>query len=492
MAKKKHKNQQGQQFLSPEQYLKQRARTLEIGKCYITDHIKEVGEANIIVSRRHTGGRVSIAVYLVDIYCLGVKDSLYHLRMEDYELDELVERMDGKECTYTEAHNWIYGAIAFAEEAGITPHKSFNLTRYMLEEDTDDVPLLEYDFGHEGKHFLVVDSKLEASRYLPLLQKNLGEGNFDFMIRDDNDYDEDEDYDEEKWTKHIKDWSESPLFKDYGPKVKYAYRHPTYPTTMTLHYPWLQEELAKTENAFFLKRPLIDRILSLPHEELREDLEQLIWYHIGQTCDGIPEGYDDGQYNGTLSHALMLIAEVGNETTSLDAVLEVMRQTHDFFEYHICDGGDTVLIPTLYKLGKNQLGRLFSYAQEEGLNSYVKCHVFTAVLHVSMVQPERHSEVVEWFRKMLCFATENVALTKSFDCRLAGFLICDVVELQATNLEPEVKALFDTNLVDLGICGNYDEVIKDLKDPYFANLSRCELDIYERYEHLKDMFDDKD
>lgn len=36
MAKKKQKKQ-GQQFLSPEQYLKQRARTLEIGICYMTD-----------------------------------------------------------------------------------------------------------------------------------------------------------------------------------------------------------------------------------------------------------------------------------------------------------------------------------------------------------------------------------------------------------------------------------------------------------------------
>jgi len=31
MAKKKQKKQQGQQFLSPEQYIKQKARSLEIG-----------------------------------------------------------------------------------------------------------------------------------------------------------------------------------------------------------------------------------------------------------------------------------------------------------------------------------------------------------------------------------------------------------------------------------------------------------------------------
>lgn len=185
MAKKKQKKQGSkQEFLSDEQYLKQRARTLEIGKCYVSDCIKEVGEGNVIVTRRHTGGRISMAAYLVDIYCLGVKRSIYNLRMEEYELEERLENVSDTliECTYEEAHNWIYGAIAFAEEAGIKPVKSFALTQYMLEEDNDDVPLIEYEFGKDGKHFLIANSQLEASRYLPLLKKNLGEGNYDYII----------------------------------------------------------------------------------------------------------------------------------------------------------------------------------------------------------------------------------------------------------------------------------------------------------------------
>ena len=71
MAKKKQKKQ-GQQFLSPEQYIKQKARTLEIGTCYVSDDIEKAGEGHVIVSRKHTGGRVSVAVYLVDIWCVGV------------------------------------------------------------------------------------------------------------------------------------------------------------------------------------------------------------------------------------------------------------------------------------------------------------------------------------------------------------------------------------------------------------------------------------
>ena len=66
MAQKK-KKQNGQQFLSPEQYLKQKARSLEIGKCYISEELEDCGEGVIFVTRNHKGGKVSMGFYLVDI-----------------------------------------------------------------------------------------------------------------------------------------------------------------------------------------------------------------------------------------------------------------------------------------------------------------------------------------------------------------------------------------------------------------------------------------
>ena len=79
--------------------------------------------ASVVVTRRHTGGRVSAALFVVDVYCLGVKESFYRLWLEDDELEELLELptdlIEFRECSYEEAHNRIYGAIAFAEEAGI-------------------------------------------------------------------------------------------------------------------------------------------------------------------------------------------------------------------------------------------------------------------------------------------------------------------------------------------------------------------------------------
>ena len=199
MAKKKQKKQVGgQQYLSEEQFIRQRIRQLPLDKCYITNVFEQSGTNHIIVTRRHTGGRLSMAAFMVDRLCVGVKESFYRLRIEDYDMDDILHGPEGitfRECSYEEAHNRIYGAIAFAEEGGIKPHKSFNLTQYFLEEDTDDVPLIEYEFGVNGKHVLVCDSQMDASQYLPLLRKHLGEDGFKYLnplksaVYADNDHD---------------------------------------------------------------------------------------------------------------------------------------------------------------------------------------------------------------------------------------------------------------------------------------------------------------
>ena len=192
MAKKKQKKQQGggggQQFLSPEKFVRQRMRSLPIGKCYITDNSASEGGGvyHIVVTRQHTGGRVSAALFLVDMYCLGVEDSFFRLRLEPEELADLLDTEGAsfgyRECSYEEAHNRIYGAVAFAEDGGIKADKSFLLTQYFLEEDTDDVPFIEYEYGLRGKHFLVCKSQLEASRYLPALRQTLGENGFECVV----------------------------------------------------------------------------------------------------------------------------------------------------------------------------------------------------------------------------------------------------------------------------------------------------------------------
>lgn len=54
------------------------------------------------------------------------------------------------EIPYEVAHNLIYGSIEFAGEAGIEPVDEWGITQYILEEDDDNVPLIEYQWGLNG------------------------------------------------------------------------------------------------------------------------------------------------------------------------------------------------------------------------------------------------------------------------------------------------------------------------------------------------------
>ncbi|GHV24278.1 hypothetical protein FACS1894176_00210 [Bacteroidia bacterium] len=153
------------QVLSPEKYIHQKSRNLPVYKCWITQGWKEDGIAQVVVARQHTNGNVTVCMYLTDLKCLGVKDTLYKFNILPEELHEILNNypeVEFEEISYELAHNIIYAAIEFAEEYGFKPHKDFTqTTRFLLEEDTDDIPFIDVPCGRDGKPFYV-NARLES------------------------------------------------------------------------------------------------------------------------------------------------------------------------------------------------------------------------------------------------------------------------------------------------------------------------------------------
>ena len=226
--------------------------------------------------------------------------------------------------------------------------------------------------------------------------------------------------------------------------------------------------------------------MELPRDIVRHDLEQIVLYHIGLTCDGIPDDYDPDGYTGILSNCTVLLGEVGNEESSLEVVLELMRQSPDFMDYHFGDAGDEIFVPTLYLLGQNRLDVLMNFVKEEGLTTFFKCHVFPAVAHIALVQPERRNEVVRWFREIIRFATKMLPKTQWIDSDLAGLMLHSLLDIQAKELLPELREMFATGLVDLGACGDFADVTRMIANPrYIGDPSAYETDIYKRFANMK-------
>ena len=48
--------------------------------------------ANIIIARKHSNDNLTFGIYLVDLLCLGVKDSFYGFNIPEQEYRELIEK----------------------------------------------------------------------------------------------------------------------------------------------------------------------------------------------------------------------------------------------------------------------------------------------------------------------------------------------------------------------------------------------------------------
>lgn len=185
------------QMLSPENYIRQKARTLPVHECLINSGWKESGLANITVTRRHTNNNFTVGLYLVDLNCLGIKDTHYFFNISPLEyknfIDNTNEGINVGKAGYALVHNIIFASLEYAEEYGFKPHKDFALTKYILEEDTEDIELIDIECGENGRPLYVRspnDSEWQAKSIIDQLQRTAGPGNYNFIDTLDEGFDD--------------------------------------------------------------------------------------------------------------------------------------------------------------------------------------------------------------------------------------------------------------------------------------------------------------
>lgn len=484
--KKKSKQQSGQQSISPERFIRERMRNVKIGKCYMSEDFDEgEGLGYVIVTREHTGGRINVAVFLIDTWCIGVKGSFYRLRVDEDNVDELLGYVemagDIKEVGYNEAHNMVWGAVAFGEEAGIEPDKDFALTQYFLEEATDDIPLIEYDYGHEGKHYLVAKSNLELTTYLPILKKNLSEGQYAFIVKPDDDLD-----DEDDWDDGYPQDEDSPYYEYDG--FPHTYRG-SYPTAAeNPAFPEVTEAITSPDNNLSLPDDTVDHILSLPHDTLRHQLEQTIFYGLGQLQQHEGELDEKADTAGqAIMHAIILLGDLEGGEERLKVVLETLRQPEDPVDFLFGDCAYLIAVPTIAKLGTDSLPLLKSFIFEEGILHHVKSYVFEAVANMVRLHPEKREEVLSWFGSIIDRINEEGTGARFTDTSLNGLLTSELLDLHAKELLPKIKEMYDNGLVDQHCSGRWETVARDMKSGIYHGEDPV-TDIKQIYKKLRTAF----
>ncbi len=137
-----------------------KARELPVHECLINPQWKEEGIATIVISRKQVDGKLAYGTFMVDTFCLGLKNTFCNanITLDEYEntfKEKMFSMTSSIKCDIDLAHQIIYGAIDFARKLGFEPQKDFKLSRYILDELSGKHSSAHLEFGKDGKPFYI-------------------------------------------------------------------------------------------------------------------------------------------------------------------------------------------------------------------------------------------------------------------------------------------------------------------------------------------------
>ena len=154
----------------------------------VVDGAVEDGIASIVLARGRSPRFVTAAIFLVDTYCLGIKDVLF----TDFEADELDLLCEGMAATAplsevepAYARKLLHEAAAWGASIGFRPHRDFVAAEQIFGDVSADDCDVAFSFGREGKPLYVpgaTETRTQVRQRLAHLLSRFGPEGFDYVV----------------------------------------------------------------------------------------------------------------------------------------------------------------------------------------------------------------------------------------------------------------------------------------------------------------------
>jgi hypothetical protein len=144
----------------------------------------------VVLARTLPSGQVGASFFLVDVWCLGVKDAFFVVlpplkfeqRMSESSRNQPVVNTDP-----SVARKLLHDAAAYAGSFGLAPSRGFAEAEALF----GDIPVATktFPFGKDGKPFFMSgpnDSRARIRNILDTLVKYAGPGGFDYIAMVDD------------------------------------------------------------------------------------------------------------------------------------------------------------------------------------------------------------------------------------------------------------------------------------------------------------------
>lgn len=164
------------------------ATSSPIHECLMAEELFATGMGTVIVSRSLPNGDIGASYFLLDVYCLGVKNAYFlALGRDDYEyrLSMISQNETLVPIHPTCARKLVEGAEAYARELGFGPHPDYQLAKRIFADIDAAACPTSFTFGKDGKPFFIVgpnDSPKKVKKILDTLTKRCGPDGFHYLV----------------------------------------------------------------------------------------------------------------------------------------------------------------------------------------------------------------------------------------------------------------------------------------------------------------------
>jgi len=169
-----------------------RAASAPIEHCLVQQGWVERGNGVVILTRRTGAGSLACATFLLDTFCLGVKDAMFR-QSDEAEIKMIIAGvgeaapLDAVEPSY--ARKLLHDSVAYARSLGIEPHADYAAAELLFGDVAADECAVAFEFGVDGRPLYIPgpdEPPTLTRRRTEQLRRALGEDGFDVMQADDD------------------------------------------------------------------------------------------------------------------------------------------------------------------------------------------------------------------------------------------------------------------------------------------------------------------
>jgi hypothetical protein len=160
------------------------AASAPVHECLVPQRLFEDGMGTVVVSRRLPNGNIATAGFLLDVWCLGVKNAFVKVTSAS-EYPVVIQGVSRhqrlKPIDPTCARKLVEEAEAYAADLGFNPHPDYQPSRKIFGDIDKSACSTQFRFGENGKpHYLPgpYDTAAQTRRIVDTLRKRCGPDGF--------------------------------------------------------------------------------------------------------------------------------------------------------------------------------------------------------------------------------------------------------------------------------------------------------------------------